>query len=460
MSARIVVVGDSMLDRDVEGGVERICPEAPVPVLDETSRSATPGGAARAAALAARSGAEVALVTALGDDEAGDHVRGLLHEAGVELLDLGMDASTPEKIRLRCDGRTLLRLDRGGAHRPRIDDPVDCHGEALAGAAAILVSDYGRGITSHPLLRRMLAARAGDVPIVWDPHPRGREPVPGVSLATPNRREAAAIASEVRGAGLRGDAARARQLRTRWRAEAVAVTLGAEGALLETGHPVPMVVPAPQDAAGDPCGAGDCFAASAASAFAGGATYAESVRAAVAAASRYVAGDDTQAADLATPETPSERLAHALGICDRVRCEGGTVVATGGCFDLLHAGHVSTLEAARRLGDCLIVLLNSDRSVSRLKGPGRPVVGQDDRARLLESLSCVDAVVIFDDATPVPMLERLQPNVFAKGGDYAAEDLPETAAMRRHAGQTVILPTLAGRSTTALVERAAGGAAS
>jgi D-beta-D-heptose 7-phosphate kinase / D-beta-D-heptose 1-phosphate adenosyltransferase len=136
-----------------------------------------------------------------------------------------------------------------------------------------------------------------------------------------------------------------------------------------------------------------------------------------------------------------------------VRAAGGTVVATGGCFDLLHAGHVSTLQSARRLGDCLIVLLNSDRSVSALKGPARPVVSEHDRARLLESLRCVDAVVIFDDATPVPMLERLRPQIFAKGGDYEAEQLPETTAMRRWNGQTVVLPTLEDRSTTSLIQR-------
>jgi rfaE bifunctional protein nucleotidyltransferase chain/domain len=131
------------------------------------------------------------------------------------------------------------------------------------------------------------------------------------------------------------------------------------------------------------------------------------------------------------------------------------VVATGGCFDLLHAGHLATLEAARRLGDCLVVLLNSDRSVTALKGPQRPVVGQRDRARLLAGLGCVDAVAIFDDLTPVPALEALRPHVFAKGGDYRDTEIPEAEIMRRLDGQTVILPTVAGHSTSAMIERAA-----
>jgi rfaE bifunctional protein nucleotidyltransferase chain/domain len=166
------------------------------------------------------------------------------------------------------------------------------------------------------------------------------------------------------------------------------------------------------------------------------------------------AGDLGVAPEAADDAAAGHGLRAAIEVSRRVRAEGGTVVATGGCFDLLHAGHVATLEAARQLGDCLIVLLNSDRSVSALKGPARPVVSELDRAALLESLRCVDAVVIFDDATPVRTLERLRPHIFAKGGDYSAEQLPETAAMRRWNGQTVILPTLEGRSTTRLIQRA------
>jgi D-beta-D-heptose 7-phosphate kinase/D-beta-D-heptose 1-phosphate adenosyltransferase len=456
MSGRLVVVGDAMLDRDIEGTVERICPEAPVPVLDEDGRSASPGGAARAAVLAAQAGCEVTLVAAVGDDRAGARLRSLLERSGVEQAVIPMDGPTPEKIRLRAEGRTLLRLDRGGPRRPRIGQLDERHREAVARAHAVLVSDYGRGMTSHPELRRLVAGRAAAVPVVWDPHPRGREPVPAVALVTPNRREAADIVAEVRGAGLRADATRARQLLIRWHAHAIAVTLGAEGALLDQGYSVPTVVPAPRHADGDPCGAGDSFAAAAAAALMTDANAGAAVTAAVAASTRYVAGEPEETVYPQRPTTV-DRLGDAIALSRRVRAEGGTVVATGGCFDLLHAGHISTLEAARRLGDCLIVLLNSDDSVSRLKGSDRPVVSQDDRACVLESLACVDAVVVFGDSTPGPMLERLKPQVFAKGGDYAGGELPETAVMRRFNGQTVILPTLAGRSTSELIARATRG---
>jgi rfaE bifunctional protein nucleotidyltransferase chain/domain len=135
-----------------------------------------------------------------------------------------------------------------------------------------------------------------------------------------------------------------------------------------------------------------------------------------------------------------------------VRARGGTIVATGGCFDLLHAGHVSMLQAARRLGDCLVVLLNSDESVRRLKGPDRPVQSTADRAEVLLALECVDAVHVFHEDTPITALELLRPHVFAKGGDYGAGRLPERAVVARWGGQAIVLPYLAGRSTSRLVQ--------
>jgi rfaE bifunctional protein nucleotidyltransferase chain/domain len=138
-------------------------------------------------------------------------------------------------------------------------------------------------------------------------------------------------------------------------------------------------------------------------------------------------------------------------VAERVRAAGGTVVATGGCFDLLHAGHIHTLEAARALGDCLIVCVNSDASVRRLKGDARPVVGEADRVRLLGALACVDAVAVFDDDTPVRALEGLRPHVFVKGGDYGIADLPEAALLQQWGGEVVIVPYLEGRSSTHLM---------
>jgi len=454
MNGRLVVVGDVLLDRDVDGGVTRIAPDAPVPVLDETSARERPGGAGLAALIAARGGAKVALVTAVADDEAGARVVTLLTAAGVEVYPVPQPGTTPEKIRLRTGGQTLLRLDRGGPTAAP-GPPSQAVLDLLSDAGAILVSDYGRGVAREQKLRSGLAAASA--PVVWDPHPRGPAAVPGARLATPNAAEVRALT------GVTSVAEAARRLRTQWRAHAVAVTTGAAGAVLCHAGPTPLVLPSPATVQGplDPCGAGDRFASAAALALGDGALVSEAVQGAVASASAYVAAggpeslvEGSAASGAASPaDSPVDGRGRAADVVARVRAAGGTVVATGGCFDLLHAGHVATLEAARRLGDCLVVCLNSDESVTRLKGPARPVVGQADRARLLAALSCVDAVVVFDEPTPHAVLSWLRPDVWVKGGDY--DELPEAELLHRWGGETVVVPYLAGRSTTAMISKGA-----
>jgi rfaE bifunctional protein nucleotidyltransferase chain/domain len=393
------------------------------------------------------------LVTALGDDPAAQTLRELLAGRGIEVVDLGLRGATPEKVRIRAEGRSLLRLDHGGPPAPVGPCPADV-AAALAGASAVLVADYGRGMTSEPGIRTALGRLPARRPVVWDPHPRGAEPVPGARLATPNAAEAAGRVPEVDGDGLAAHTARARALGGRWEAAGVAVTLGAGGALLATGDLPPMVVPAEPVEGGDTCGAGDCFAAAATAALAGGALPSEAVVAAVAAASGFVAAGGAFAA-LAPPASPAGPAAAAgeaaaVALVRRIRAGNGTVVAAGGCFDLLHAGHVSLLAAARALGDCLIVCLNSDASVRRQKGDDRPYVPEADRAAVLLALGCVDAVVTFHEDTPLALLDRLRPDVFAKGADYAVADLPEADLLDTWGGQAVVLPYLGGRSTSSL----------
>jgi D-beta-D-heptose 7-phosphate kinase / D-beta-D-heptose 1-phosphate adenosyltransferase len=519
--ARLVVVGDALLDRDLEGRAGRLAPDAPVPVVDDPAERRRPGGAALAATLAARlDGRAVVLITALAADEAGAALRELLELAGVEVVDLGLSGSTPEKVRVRADGHSLVRLDR--ATRPGRVGPLGPAGRrALAGAGAVLVADYGHGLAAEPGVRAVLARLPSRRPMIWDPHPRGPAPVPGARLATPNRAEAAGFAPEVEGDGLTAMTTRARLLAERWGAAGVAVTLGARGALLVEGAGAPLVIPATPARGGDPCGAGDRFATTAAGLLADGALPSEAVAGAVTAATAFVTAGGAGMIDLeagATPRPEASAIAHlearatahlgpgapptlgaphphppvpgapgwegnpqpeqartvvhsppthtlpprspdggdpldrALALIAGVRARGGTVVATGGCFDLLHAGHVATLRAARALGDCLVVCLNSDGSVRRLKGLERPLVPQADRVAVLEALGCVDAVVPFDERTPEAVLQRLRPDVFAKGGDYALAHLPEAALLATWGGQAVILPYLEGRSTTQLMK--------
>jgi D-beta-D-heptose 7-phosphate kinase/D-beta-D-heptose 1-phosphate adenosyltransferase len=456
----LLVVGDALLDRDVGGRVERLSPDASVPVVDETFRTSRPGGAGLAAALAAADGYRVTLITALARDQAGRELAALLAEAGVEVIDLVLDGATPEKIRIRTDGRSLMRLDRGGTGDDlgTVGSATDAARHALRTAAAILVSDYGRGVSTETGLRTALAESSLGIPIVWDPHPKGAEPVPGVRLATPNEAEAAGLAAEVGGSGPAVVAGRARLLARRWQAEGVAVTLGAEGALLIYGGAEPFLAAAPDVDGEDPCGAGDRFASRTTELLAEGASPHEAVSGAVHCASRFVAAGGAAGVSFAASQgwccKGTTEPESAERVIVRVRAEGGTVVATGGCFDLLHAGHVGTLRAARSLGDCLIVCLNSDASVRRIKGSDRPLVPEEDRAAVLRALECVDAVVLFDEKTPEAILERLRPEIFAKGGDYAFSELAEAKLLKRWGGRTVILPYVAGRSTTRLIEEA------
>jgi D-beta-D-heptose 7-phosphate kinase / D-beta-D-heptose 1-phosphate adenosyltransferase len=424
---KLVVVGDALLDIDVEGTVTRLCPDAPAPVLDVAGEHARAGGAALAATMAARDGVDVTLVSALSDDEAGERLRSEIEVPGL----FGRSAAVPVKTRLRCGGTSLARMDRGGG--PGAPTVTDDMLDAVLSADFVLASDYGRGLLRDERLRSVLTR----VPVVWDPHPRGPAPVPGVRLATPNLAEATTFA------GTADPDAAARALREAWRARAVVVTMGADGAVLHCGG-TPVAVPASAVAVADPCGAGDRFAVTAAVRLAGGAAPDDAVADAVGAAAEFLAHGGVSGMRAPVPST-----------VDEVRRRGGVVVATGGCFDLLHTGHVRMLAAARALGDCLVVCLNSDLSVRRLKGEGRPVNRQDERVEVLRALESVDDVIVFGEDTPEHVLGRLRPDVWVKGGDYTAELLPEAEVVRRWCGRTVVVPYHRGRSTTELLSRRA-----
>jgi D-beta-D-heptose 7-phosphate kinase/D-beta-D-heptose 1-phosphate adenosyltransferase len=465
MAGPLVVVGDALLDADLTGRAGRLAPDAPVPVLDDLDEVRRPGGAALAAALAAGSGHDVVLVTAIADDADGVDLAELVRDAGVHLICLPTEGSTPVKRRVRASGQSLLRLDSGGPGQ--LGEPGAEVLDAIRGAGALLVSDYGLGMSRAETIRDVVAEVSRRAPVVWDPHPRGSRPVPGLRLVTPNRNEATTMSAAlgIDSSGLRGLAAVSAQaagLVAEWGAHAVTVTLGAGGALLSHGETSPSIVPAPRVHAVDTCGAGDFFASSAALALAAGAVTGEAVQQAVLSAAEFVAagGAAAVATRASTDRQVASDLRDGLEKVARVRAVGGTVVATGGCFDLLHAGHVATLEAARALGDCVVVCLNSDASVRRLKGPERPLVPQADRARVLAALEPVDAVVVFDEDTPSEVLALIRPDVWVKGGDYAGADLPEAALLREWGGQSVVVPYLEGRSTTGLFSTAAARAAS
>jgi D-beta-D-heptose 7-phosphate kinase/D-beta-D-heptose 1-phosphate adenosyltransferase len=292
--------------------------------------------------------------------------------------------------------------------------------------------------------------------VVWDPHPAGAEPVPGAAAVTPNLSEAVHAAGTTgsgRGSVSMTAAAAAAELLTRWRSRTLVVTMGGQGALVLGEGGLPQMVPAPRTLPGDPCGAGDRFAASLAVGLGRGYPVEAAAESAVSDAAEFLAAGGVASLQAApAPQRLRGGGLDALAAAQRTREGGGTVIATGGCFDLLHAGHARTLSAARSLGDCLIVCLNSDASVRRLKGEHRPIMSEQDRAELLCSLECVDGVLVFDEDTPEAALDRLRPDVWVKGGDYTVDQLPEAALVRSWGGQIMTVPYHPARSTTRLAE--------
>lgn len=472
---RITVVGDVLLDVDINGAATRLSPDAPVPVVDVADIRRRAGGAGLVATVLAHDGHDVVLVTALGNDDGASHVRRAL--TGVSVLAGAPLAPTPTKTRVRIGTHPMVRFDEGCAPAPIPLSTAEMLA-AIASAEAVVVADYGRGITANQEIRTALSEAGRRVPVVWDPHPAGSEPVAGVAVVTPNLAEATASALAGGLDPSRTDAEEAgRYLLGKWGSGAVLVTRGEDGAfLLSAGDPA-RGIPAPKTSVIDPCGAGDRLAGSLAVHLGLGLELAQAATRAVEDASAFLAAGGAASLAVATEEPVSTtehqpspvvepspdfelkglelvdtgdlspdgvQLAHA------VRSRGGTVVATGGCFDLLHAGHARTLAAARSMGDCLIVCLNSDESVRRLKGAHRPIVSVEDRTELLLALECVDAVMVFGEDTPEACLSEIRPDIWVKGGDYTPEELPEARLVAGWGGRCVTVPFHPARSTSGL----------
>ncbi|MFE4833136.1 PfkB family carbohydrate kinase [Arthrobacter sp. NPDC056691] len=450
---RITVVGDVLLDVDLSGEATRLCPDAPVPVVDVSDVRRRAGGAGLVARMLAHDGHRVTLVTVLSDDDASLALEGAL--AGVRVVSGPSGARTPVKTRVRAGRQPVVRVDEG-CGQPDVPAATPGMLRALDQAEVIVVADYGRGVAANPEIRELLEARAGDIPIVWDPHPSGPVPVRGVAVVTPNLSEAARAADSGTGTPA-AIAAVGSTLGTtlleRWQSQAVLVTMGELGGLLSQRHTAAVTIPAPATKVTDPCGAGDRLAASLAVHLAEGRCLSDAAELAIDEAAAFLgAGGVASLPDRHRPVWHHSREEDAVGLARSVRSDGGTVVATGGCFDLLHAGHARTLAAARGLGDCLVVCLNSDESVRRIKGEQRPIVSQEDRAELLRALECVDAVLIFGEDTPEACLDTLRPDVWVKGGDYRASELPEAGLVESWGGRCVTVPFHQARSTSVLAD--------
>lgn len=468
----VLVVGEAMLDAYLGGTTGRICREAPVPIVDLDDRREAPGGAANAAVNAAALGARVRFLSVVGDDAAGATVRRLLGEAGIDPADVLVDPSrrTLSKTRLAAGSQLLVRFDDGskgpvgpGTERTLIRRLI----ELFPQSDAIVVSDYGYGVLTPRTIAASAALQARSPRVLAvDSKDLAAYRLVGSTVVKPNYEEA------VRLAGGRADALprfrsraeeiadRADILFERTGSRIAAVTLDADGAvILERGRAPYRTYarPSPHSRA---AGAGDTFLAALATSLAAGVETRAAADLAAAACSVVVSREGTAAcsardlrgllAGRSNASADRDELGRRL---EGHRRAGRRVVFTNGCFDILHRGHVSFLGRAKALGDVLVVAVNSDAGIRRLKGPGRPINSLDDRLQMLAALNCVDHVIAFDEDTPCELIRSFRPDLYVKGGGYTYGQLPEVGWVRAYGGEVKILPVADDHSTTAVIER-------
>ncbi|MBT9330425.1 bifunctional D-glycero-beta-D-manno-heptose-7-phosphate kinase/D-glycero-beta-D-manno-heptose 1-phosphate adenylyltransferase HldE [Paracidobacterium acidisoli] len=466
---RVLIVGDIMLDCYIWGDVERVSPEAPVPVVRSIHRTEQPGGAANVAMNLTGLGARASLFGFCGEDSNRDLLMNRLQTAGID-AELTPVASHPTTTKLRIVGgkQQMLRLDTektDGYPAEAYERMLDGIERALPGAGAVVLSDYAKGVLTEDVCRRVIAmARRQGIPVLVDPKQRDFSRYLGATTVCPNLSElsvATGVAARQLQEILRAGQGMVSQLDLAY----LTVTLSEKGiAVLRSDEQ--QVFPAQARQVFDVSGAGDTVIATLALALASGLEVETAAQLANVAAGIVVSKVGTVPVDrdeLLTSLTPEiglhaeEKVLPLERLKTRVsawRSAGEQVVFTNGCFDLLHIGHVTLLEDARREGDRLVVAINSDASVSGLKGPTRPIVGERERGRILAALAAVDAVVVFDDPTPLRLIEALQPDVIVKGGDYDESTIVGAKEVRSWGGRVKIIPIVEGFSTTKLIAKA------
>lgn len=465
-ACRLLVAGDVMLDRYWHGDTGRISPEAPVPVVRVGSTEDRAGGAANVALGLAALGARALLAAPVGTDEAADVLEAILDRAGIESAwQRSPGAVTTTKLRVISQHQQMIRLD--------FEDPPDrvqgLGPEQLApllqGVQALVLSDYGKGALADPgpLIR---AGRAAGVPVLVDPKRRDLDAYAGATLVTPNRGEFEAAVGPCRDTATLVE--RARELLERCQWEALLVTRGEQGMTLVARDAEALHIPAQAQEVFDVTGAGDTVIAGLAAALAAGERLAEAAALANLAAGVVVGKLGTATAtpaELRSALRRSRPRSTRRGVVDEAalgalreeaRARHEVVVMTNGCFDLLHPGHVAYLEQARALGDRLIVAVNDDASVRRLKGAGRPVNPLAHRMAVLAGLAAVDWVVPFSEDTPARLIEAVSPDVLVKGGDYRVEQIAGHRAVQAAGGEVRVLPFVEGHSTTAIISALRG----
>lgn len=460
--ARVLVAGDLMLDRYWSGTTRRISPEAPVPVVQVGAMEDRPGGAANVALNLAALGCQTLVAGVTGDDEAADILTIRLADAGIESrLSRRRGVPTVTKLRVLSHHQQLIRLDFEQSLAPEGEDPLPgMVATALDAVDLLVLSDYAKGTLANPG-PLITSARERGKPVLVDPKGRDFQRYRGATLLTPNRAELEEVVGP-----LRDDATlieRGQRLRTDLGLDALLVTLGERGMLLLRGgtslEESALHLPTRAREVYDVTGAGDTVIATLAASLAAGVALTEACTLANCAAglavgklgTATVSARELERARLGSEwHTILDREALVAAVAE-ARAQGERVVMTNGCFDILHQGHVAYLQQARRLGDRLVVAVNDDDSVRRLKGQGRPINGVESRMAVLAGLASVDWVCPFGEDTPQDLICRVRPDILVKGGDYRPDQIAGADCVRRAGGEVRVLPFLPGHSTSRII---------
>jgi D-beta-D-heptose 7-phosphate kinase/D-beta-D-heptose 1-phosphate adenosyltransferase len=467
---RVLVVGDLMLDQYIWGKVERISPEAPVPVLSPGRKETSAGGAGNVALNLAGLGLRVTVAGYSGEDDHGDELSQLLKGRSIDTSAIVTLSGRPTvtKTRVLAGHQHVLRVDTEDLSDidSRDRDRLFKAAVGMLPVDAIILSDYAKGALTLRLCQRLIeVAKETDTPVLVDPKGTDFSKYAGASVLTPNLLElsrAAGIAADKTDELLRAAKKYVVDLALKF----LIVTRGPDGMTLvdreQTVHS-----PAKAREVFDVSGAGDTVIASVAAAMLGDLQYVDMLHMANVAAGIVVGRVGTAAigqnslmrALHAEEQALSESvydMEELLLLAEDWRNREQRIVFTNGCFDIVHAGHVSFLHKAAREGDKLIVGINTDKSVRALKGDARPINGQDDRACIIAALAAVDAVILFDDETPLELIKTLRPDVLVKGADYSKDQVVGATEVESHGGRVVLVPIVEGKSTSELVRKIAG----
>ncbi len=464
---RLLVLGDVMLDEYLMGHVERTSPEAPVPVVKAEGETSSLGGAANVAHLAAVLGARVELFGVVGRDAAGERFKAQCEQAGIAASNILAIEGRPttRKVRVLAQHQHVLRVDWED-HRTIPDEVATEVVERLRAVErpdALVISDYAKGFLSPAVLQGAIAAaREWDIPVLVDPKYADLSRYRGATVIKANQKEFETTIGYPLRENLEEELTKASaSVLEATDSRVLIVTLGEKGLAVFSRGEKPLFVPTAARDVYDVSGAGDAVITVLALGMALDLGIEEAARLANEAAGVAVGKSGVA---VVLPGELAARFVH--GASDKVvsrhelasrvawwRVQGQRIVFTNGCFDLLHVGHLHLLREAARLGDVLLVAVNSDESVRRLKGKSRPLISSNERTALLAALDCVDAVVVFDEDTPRELLDEVQPDVLAKGADYSKSEVVGRNKIEESGGEVVLIPLVPDRSTSNLVER-------